>query len=178
MKRVVAYFHTRHLRDNTAKLKAVTTGLEGVTQNLEGVTKVTSSLTSGLGVITKENAAMGEELMKVATALPTRDIGEFPEYVDKLADMIRGAKHNIIVVCDVPCYCYFSDRKLWVKYWAALLVLLCYKKGAPQKGQPGSCRSRTLAMVCRRVAIDQGLCRSTRTGRTPRTEVVWPFGNG
>jgi len=27
------------------------------------------------------------------------------------------------------------------------LVLLCYKKGVPQKGQPESCRSRTRAMV-------------------------------
>ena len=60
----------------------------------------------------------------------------------------------------------------------AILVLLCYKKGAPQKGQPESCRSRTLAMVCRRVAMDQGLCRSTRTGRTPRPEVAWPVGDG
>jgi len=59
-----------------------------------------------------------------------------------------------------------------------LLVLLCYKKGAPQKGQPESCRSRTRAMVCRRVAIDQGLCRSARTGRTPRTELAWQFGGG
>ncbi len=53
-----------------------------------------------------------------------------------------------------------------------------HKKGDPQKGQPESCRSRTLAMVCRRVAIDQGLCRSTRTGRTPRTEVAWRLGDG
>jgi drug/metabolite transporter (DMT)-like permease len=30
---------------------------------------------------------------------------------------------------------------------ATLLVLLCYKKGVPQKGQPESCRSRTRAMV-------------------------------
>lgn len=44
------------------------------------------------------------------------------------------------------------------------LVLLCYKKGVPQKGQLESCRSRTRAIVCRRVAIDHGLCRSTRTG--------------
>ena len=43
--------------------------------------------------------------------------------------------------------------------WKVLrwVVLLCYKKGAPQKGQLGSCRSRTRAMVWRRVAIDQGL---------------------
>ena len=29
----------------------------------------------------------------------------------------------------------------------SLLVLLCYKNGAPQKGQPESCRSRIRAMV-------------------------------
>jgi len=49
-------------------------------------------------------------------------------------------------------------------FYNNVLVLLCYKKGVPQKGQPESCRSRTLAIVCRRVAMDQGLCRSTRTG--------------
>src|SRR5271165_933268 len=58
------------------------------------------------------------------------------------------------------------------------LVLLCYKKGVPQKGQPESCRSRTRAMVLRRVAIDQGLCRATRTGRAPRAELGRHFGDG
>jgi CheY-like chemotaxis protein len=59
-----------------------------------------------------------------------------------------------------------------------VLVLLCYKKGDPQKGQPESCRSRTRAMVCRSVAMEQGLCRSTRTGRTPRAELERHFGDG
>src|SRR2546427_3854919 len=58
------------------------------------------------------------------------------------------------------------------------LILLCYKKGAPQKGQPESCRRRARAMVCRSVAMDQGLCRSTRTGRTPSTELGGHFGDG
>ena len=61
---------------------------------------------------------------------------------------------------------------------AEWLVLLCYKKGAPQKGQPESCRSRIRAMVCRSVAMDQGLCRSARTGRTPRVESRRHFGDG
>jgi len=29
------------------------------------------------------------------------------------------------------------------QFFSSLLVLLCYKKGAPQKGQPESCRSST-----------------------------------
>jgi len=45
------------------------------------------------------------------------------------------------------------------------LVLLRYQRGAPQKEQLESCRRRTRAMVCRSVAIDQGLCRSRRTRR-------------
>src|SRR4029077_10589173 len=42
-------------------------------------------------------------------------------------------------------------------YYDNYLVLLCYKKGPPQQGHPESCRSKTLAMVCRRVAMDEGI---------------------
>ena len=37
---------------------------------------------------------------------------------------------------------------------AQYLVLLCYKNGAPQKGQPTSCRSTARDRVWRRVAMD------------------------
>src|SRR6266568_8235956 len=71
-----------------------------------------------------------------------------------------------------------SRRPCELEFFRSLLVLLCYKKGAPQKGQPESCRSRIRAMVCRSVAMDQGLCRSARTGRTPRVESRRHFGDG
>jgi hypothetical protein len=58
------------------------------------------------------------------------------------------------------------------------LVLLCYKWGAPQKGQLESCRRRTREIVCRSVAIEPGLCRSRRTRRPPRTELGRNFGDG
>ena len=58
------------------------------------------------------------------------------------------------------------------------LVLLCYKCGAPQKGQLESCRRRTREIVCRSVAIEPGLCRSRRTRRPPRTELGRNFGDG
>jgi len=89
---VFAITHTLHFRQNATKLKSVTTGLEGVSA----------------------------ELTDLAKTLPTHDIGEFPKYVGKLAEMIRNAKHRVIVVCDAPCYCVFSDRELWGKYWSAL----------------------------------------------------------
>ena len=58
------------------------------------------------------------------------------------------------------------------------LVLLCYKCGAPQKGQLWSCRRRTREIVCLSVAIEPGLCRSGRTRRSPRTELGRHFGDG
>ncbi len=59
-----------------------------------------------------------------------------------------------------------------------LLLLLCYKCGAPQKGQLESCRRSARARVCRSVAIEQGLCRSRRTGRSPRAELGRYLGDG
>ncbi len=40
------------------------------------------------------------------------------------------------------------------------LILLCYKKRTPQKGQPGSWRRMWRATAMRSVAIEAGLCRS------------------
>ena len=50
---------------------------------------------------------------------------------------------------------------------SSLLVLLCYKRNTPQKGQRASCRNRKCAMRIRRLAMDTGLCRSGRR-RAPR----------
>jgi hypothetical protein len=96
---VFAITHTLHFRENATKVKSVT---------------------EELAVVTQRNTAMSETLTELAKTLPTHDIGEFPEYVGELAEMIGKAKHRIIVVCDVPCYCAFSDRTLWAKYWNAL----------------------------------------------------------
>jgi len=97
--------------------------------------------------------------------------------------VLRGAVFSgliLFLICLFGCIAPERDKPInrWRTFLGILLVLLCYKKGAPQKGQPESCRSRTLAMVCRRVAMDQGLCRSTRTGRAPRTEPAWHLGEG
>ena len=41
-----------------------------------------------------------------------------------------------------------------------VLVLLCYKRSAPQKGQPGSWLRMWRAIAMRSVAIEAGLCRA------------------
>ena len=46
----------------------------------------------------------------------------------------------------------------------APLLLLCYKKPRRQQGHLGRERARWVAIWRRRVAIEDGLCRSVRTG--------------
>ena len=53
-----------------------------------------------------------------------------------------------------------DDFGIWV-----VLVLLCYKKSRRQQGHLGRERARWVAIWRRTVAIEQGLCRSVRTGR-------------
>jgi len=49
-------------------------------------------------------------------------------------------------------------------YSDTLLVLLCYKKPRRQQGHLGRERAKWVAIRRRRVAIEDGLCRSVRTG--------------
>jgi hypothetical protein len=54
-------------------------------------------------------------------------------------------------------------------WWAGpSLVLLCYKRSAPQKGQRVSCRSGKLAMVRRSEAMEWGIMPSAGDGGRPR----------
>jgi hypothetical protein len=48
---------------------------------------------------------------------------------------------------------------------ACALVVLCYKKSRRQQGHLGRERARWVAIWRRTVAIEQGLCRSVRSGR-------------
>jgi hypothetical protein len=134
---VFAITHTLHFRENATKLTTVTTSLQQVSGEL--------------AVVTQENTAMSKRLTEIAKTLPTHDIGEFPEYVDELAKMIRKAKHRIIVVCDVPCYCTFSDRTLWGKYWSALYE-------AKQRGVDSKSPSISLTWMdaqCRKMVLEE-----------------------
>ena len=51
-----------------------------------------------------------------------------------------------------------------ILYPHVFLVLLCYKKPRRQQGHLGRERARWVAIWRRRVAIEDGLCRSVRTG--------------
>jgi transposase len=52
------------------------------------------------------------------------------------------------------------------------LVLLCYKRFAPENGQHGSCRIKKPAMVRWSVAMECGLCRPREGGAAARAETL------
>jgi len=60
------------------------------------------------------------DLKSIRGSLPTRDIGAFPDYVGEITKLLCTAKERIVVACDSPCYCIFSNRQLWSDYKTAL----------------------------------------------------------
>src|SRR5437899_1596696 len=62
-----------------------------------------------------------KDLKEITEALPTRDIGAaFPAYVAQLTELLQSAKKRILIVCDAPCYCIFSDYQLSTNYENAI----------------------------------------------------------
>jgi hypothetical protein len=61
-----------------------------------------------------------QDLKSINEALPTRGIGEFPGYVATITELIQSAKERVVIVCDAPCYCIFSDHALSADYMAAI----------------------------------------------------------
>ena len=83
------------------------------TNDLKKINRGTTAISGDLESVVRE-------LKSVAESLPTQDIGFFPEYVARLAPLIRKAKNRVIIVCDAPCYCIFSSRDLWNEYKLAM----------------------------------------------------------
>lgn len=82
-------------------------------RRLDGVAKSNAAMSSNL-------AAMSSNLTEIAKSLPTQNIGAFPDYVKRIAELINKATKEVIVVCDSPGYCAFSDRDSWEEYRHAM----------------------------------------------------------
>jgi hypothetical protein len=66
-------------------------------------------------------ASQTKRITSIADALPTQDIGQpFPGYVKRITELLRTAQERIVIVCDAPCYCIFSDPDLWLDLESAL----------------------------------------------------------
>lgn len=54
-----------------------------------------------------------EALDKIIGSLSTRLLGVFPDYYEKIAELIGQAEERIVVFCDSPAYGSFSKRGVW-----------------------------------------------------------------
>jgi hypothetical protein len=64
------------------------------------------------------------ELQSVSETLPTRHIGQFPDYLVHIAGVVERAKKSVCVLCDFPAYGSFSAPEAFLQYRQALEQLL------------------------------------------------------
>jgi hypothetical protein len=60
------------------------------------------------------------ELDSISNTLPTRHIGQFPEYLEHIVTLVTNAKKSVTVLCDFPAYGSFSAPDTFLAYHQAL----------------------------------------------------------
>lgn len=60
--------------------------------------------------------ALNNELRLIKESISTKYIGLFPDFIPYTLDMLRNANKTIEIVCDFPCYSYFSDHEKYISY--------------------------------------------------------------
>lgn len=82
------------------------------------------SLATELRQLRDDARSHANELLNIRDSLSTRFIGEFPYYIPEIARLISQARHDIVIVCDVPAYGHFSNYRAYVDYKNALTAKL------------------------------------------------------
>lgn len=65
--------------------------------------------TSHLGGIT-------DQIEQVSRALSTRYLDEFPLFMPNIVELIKDAKKEVLILCDFPAYCCYSNSRSWIDY--------------------------------------------------------------
>jgi hypothetical protein len=64
--------------------------------------------------VVKDGRDAIEDVLRLG--LRTRYAGGFPECFEMMAHLLKEAKHTIRIICDFPCYGFFSSRDVFEKY--------------------------------------------------------------
>lgn len=111
---ILAFGQTSAANQQTRNLKqihaSVSSAAKSQTQDLKQVQEAVSSAA----------AVQAKNLKDIQESLSTRYLGEFPDFVPSVVDLLKQAKGEIVILCDYPCYSYFSDHKNWIDYSRAL----------------------------------------------------------
>ncbi|WP_153798489.1 hypothetical protein [Foetidibacter luteolus] len=76
------------------------------------ISDIAQSLKEQLIEFKNQNA----ELTVIKESLSTKYIGLFPDFVGYTVELLEGATRKMEIVCDFPCYSYFSDYKQYIEY--------------------------------------------------------------
>lgn len=68
------------------------------------------------------------ELRHVRKSISTHYLGEFPEFLPNIREIVESARHDLVIACDFPGYGDFSDPDNALKYLQALRVRQSDKK--------------------------------------------------
>jgi hypothetical protein len=85
---IVGFWHVYEIRDQVKELKKQTDQAQAHTKSLD--------------ILRRE--------------LPTRYIGQFPDYLQQIIDLFGRAEKEIVIFCDFPAYGSFSSPRRFVKY--------------------------------------------------------------
>lgn len=61
-----------------------------------------------------------EQLESIEKALTTRHIGQFPEYMKDIADLMEHSNQEVLILCDFPAYGCFSAPQDFLRYRQAI----------------------------------------------------------
>ena len=95
----LAWLHALHLRKQVNRVEQVRNDLTFLRQDLY---------------------LLRSTMQEVRDSLPTKNLGEFPLYLDEIVELIRNAKRSITIFCDFPAYGCFSDPDNFLHYKHAL----------------------------------------------------------
>jgi hypothetical protein len=57
-----------------------------------------------------------DNLKTIEKSMSTRYIGEFPDFLPEISNLILEAREQVIIFCDIPAYAYFSNNSYYNDY--------------------------------------------------------------
>jgi hypothetical protein len=110
-----ARYQTERLENMNAQLNAAVTQAGKQAQGLDDIKTSLSDAVAAAGSQT-------EDLKRIKDSLTTRYLGRFPDFVPDIVALLKQKiSKSIVIVCDYPAYCYFSEPEQWKEYKSVIM---------------------------------------------------------
>jgi hypothetical protein len=105
-----------HVREIKVVLKGTKEQLKG----LESLQQSTKTQLERLESLQQSTKVQLSELDTIQAAISTRYLSEFPNFIPDIVNLIRGARADVRIFCDIPAYGQFTARTDWIQYSHAI----------------------------------------------------------